>query len=165
MHEVSNRPTAAPSANAAGHAHPVSGVAQVGHFFRHFLEMCVTMCAGGILLNLLVLWTAAQIGYPHLRHQFPEVALLIVAFNYALPMVAWMRFRGMAWRPNLEMAGATFGAWVLLVGGAWLGMLPRSGLGDWWLHFCTLACPLMFVIMLFRLDLYTGRAGHHAHAA
>ena len=35
-------------------------------------------------------------------YQFPALALLVVAVNYVLPMVAGMPFRGLAWRPNLE---------------------------------------------------------------
>jgi len=65
----------------------------------------------------------------------PRLALLVIAFNYALPMAAWMRFRGMAWRPTLEMSGV--------------------------LGFCGPACVVMVIVILFRLDLYTGRMGHH----
>jgi hypothetical protein len=60
--------------------------------------------------------------------------LLVIAFNYALPMAAWMRFRGMAWRPTLEVSGL--------------------------LGFCGPAWVVMVIVMLFRLDLCTGRTGH-----
>ena len=140
-------------------------VRHVGHFVLHFLEMCVAMCIGGVILNLLVFRAAALIGYPDLRQQFPALALLVIAFNYSLPMAAWMRFRGMAWRPTLEMSGTTIGLGVLLIGLAWLGIIPRSSLRGWELGFCGPACVLMVVVMLFRLDLYTGRTGHHVQAA
>src|SRR5215467_8859336 len=81
------------------HQGPPSGLAQVWHFVWHFVQMCLAMCVGGSILNLLVFWAAAQIGYSHLRQQFPELSLLVIAFNYSLPMAAWMRFRGMEWRP------------------------------------------------------------------
>jgi hypothetical protein len=147
------------------HHGPPSGLAQVWHFLLHFVQMCVVMCVGGSILTVLVFWAAALIGYPDLRQQFPELSLLVIAFNYSLPMAAWMRFRGMEWRPTLEMSGATIGLGILLIGIAWLGIVPKSSLLQWQLGFCGLACPVMLVVMLFRLDLYTGRKGHHTHAA
>jgi hypothetical protein len=41
-------------------------------------------------------------------------------------------------------------------------LIPVSDLFEW---VTRLACPVMLVPMLFRLDLYTGSMGHHAHAA
>lgn len=41
-------------------------------------------------------------------------------------------------------------------------LIPASDLFEW---VTRLACPVMLVPMLFRLDLYTGSIGHHAHAA
>lgn len=143
---------------------PPSLLTQVGHFLRHFLEMCVAMCIAGNILNLLVFQGAALIGYPDLREQLPELSLLLITFNLSLPMIAWMRWRGMAWRPNLEMAGAAFGVAILLIGLVWLGVAPTSTLQISISRFCGLACAGMFIVMLFRLDLYTGRKGHHAHA-
>ena len=134
---------------------------KVGHFVRHFVEMCVVMCVGGLILNLALFGAAALIGHPHLRHEFPELALLVVAFNYTLPMAAWMRYRGMAWRPNLEMVGTTLGLGIVLIGLAWLSIISTSTLIALQLSFCGLACLAMLVVMLFRLDLYTGHMGHH----
>jgi hypothetical protein len=72
--------------------------------------MCAAVCIGGGILNGLVLLAGpALLGYADLRQQSPELALLVIAFNYALPMAAWMRFRGMAWRPTLEMSGRPSG--------------------------------------------------------
>jgi hypothetical protein len=127
--------------------------------------MCVVMCVGGTILTVLVFWAAAQIGYPNLRQQLPELSLLVIAFNYALPMAAWMRFRGMEWRPTLEMSGATLAVGVLLISLAWLGIVPKSSLPLWQLAFCGPACLAMLIAMLLRLDLYTGRKGHHMQAA
>jgi hypothetical protein len=70
---------------------------QIWHFTRHFLEMCAAMCIGGGILNGLVFVAGpALLGYPDLRQEAPELALLVLAFNYALPMAAWMR--SVAWR-------------------------------------------------------------------
>ena len=70
---------------------------QIWQFARNFLEMCVAMCVGGGILNGLVFVAGpALLGYPDLRQQSPELALLVIAFDFTLPMTLWMRFRG--WR-------------------------------------------------------------------
>jgi hypothetical protein len=148
------------------HQGPPSRLSQIGHFLWHFVQMCLAMCIGGGILNALVFLAAPTlIGYPDPRQQLPELSLLAIAFIYSLPMALWMRFRGMEWRPILEMSGAAIGLAILLIGLAWLGIIPRSSLRGWELGFCGPACVLMVVVMLFRLDLYTGRKGYHAQVA
>jgi hypothetical protein len=134
---------------------------QIWHFARHFLEMCAAMCIGGGILNGLVFLAGpALLGNPDLRQQSPELALLVIAFNYALPMAAWMRFRGMARRPTLEMSGATIGLAIVMIGLDWLDVAQTSSLRGWMLGFCGPACVVMFIVMLFRLGLYTRHTGH-----
>jgi hypothetical protein len=140
---------------------------QSWNFARHFLEMCVSMCAGGATLYVLLFVAGpALIGYRDPRQQLPELSLLAIALLFTLPMALWMRFRGMEWRPILEMSGAAMGVAVLLIGLAWLGFLSQTGLRESaGPAFCGPACVAMFGAMLFRLDLYTGRSGLHlAHA-
>ena len=141
-------------------------VARTGYFALHFLEMCLVMCIGGIPLIVLFFVGAAQIGYPDLFEQSPEVAVLVIGFSLALPMLAWMRFRGHEWRPTVEMASTTIVLAILLVGLGWLGILPKTSLIEW---MRTLACPVMIIPMLFRLDQYTAHhanhSRHHLHAA
>jgi hypothetical protein len=139
-----------------------SRLSQIGHFIWHFVQMCLACCIGGITLSVLFFGGAALIGYPDLIHRFPELSTLVIAFLLALPMAAWMRFRGMEWRPTLEMAAVPIVLGVLLIGLAWLGIVPKSSLIEW---LTRLVCPVMLIPMLFRLDLYTGRKGHHAQAA
>jgi hypothetical protein len=135
---------------------------QIWTFARHFLEMCAAMCIGGVvILNGLVFVAGpALLGYPDLRQEAPELALLAIAFNCALPMAAWMRFRGMAWRPTLEMSGATIGLGIVMIGLDWLDVVQQSSVRGWVVGFCGPACVVMVIAMLFRLDLYTGRTGH-----
>ena len=56
-----------------------------------------------------------------------------------------------------------------LIGLARFGLASESTLQITFGSFCGISCVGMLVVMLFRLDLYTGRAGHHmahgAHAA
>jgi hypothetical protein len=144
------------------HQGPPSRLSQIGHFVWHFVQMCLACCIGGFTLCFLFFGGAALIGYPNLIHQFPELSTLVIAILVALPMAAWMRFRGMEWRPTLEMAAPPIVLGVLLIGLAWLGIVATSSLIEWLTH---LACPVMLIPMLLRLDLYTGRTGHHAHIA
>lgn len=133
----------------------------LGHFVWHFLEMCLAMCVGFGVGDALYFWAAGQVGYSTPFTQLPELSVLVVAFNMTAPMVAWMRFRGMGWRPIWEMSAAmVVWALLLLVAGA-LGLLERSSLAA--LEH-SLMMPVMLVPMLLRLDLYTGRAGHSGHA-
>jgi hypothetical protein len=143
---------------------------QVWNFARHFLEMCIAMCVGGAALALVVFAVVpALIGDPNLRERYPELSLLLIAAFLTLPMAAWMRFRGMAWGPILEMSAVPFGLAILLIGLVWVGLAPVGTLRIEFGSFCSVACAGMFVVMLFRLDMYTGRTGHgmgHAgHAA
>jgi hypothetical protein len=84
----------------------------------------------------------------------------VVAINLSLPMAAWMRFRGMAWRPTLEMSGATILAGVGLLVGYWSGAVAQDNLLP--LQTGLLACPLMVAVMLLRFPLYSSE--HTAHS-
>jgi hypothetical protein len=135
----------------------------VGRFVVHFFQMCMVMCAGAVVLSLLFFGAARLLGYTDLAQTAPELTVLVIAINLSLPMAAWMRFMGMAWRPTLEMSGATMVAGLLLIVAYWLGLVAKSGLIP--LQTGLLACPLMLAVMLFRFRLYSSpHAGHHAHA-
>jgi hypothetical protein len=140
-------------------------------FARHYIEMCMAMCIGGAILTALVFVAGpALLGYPDLRAESPDLALLVIAVTLTLPMTAWMRVRGMAWRPTLEMSGATIALAPALLGLAGLGMIPRSRIHEWVTGapvpgFCGPACAVMLLAMLVRLNLYSGRAGHRMGAA
>ena len=142
---------------------------QSWNFARHFLEMCITMCAGGAILGLVVFGIPASIGAPDVREQFPEIGLILIAILLTLPMAAWMRFRGMEWRPIVEMSAMPIGLAIVLIGAVSAGLASEPTLQMTFGTFCGISCVGMFVVMLFRLDLYTGRKGHHmahgAHAA
>lgn len=136
---------------------------QSWNFARHFLEMCIAMCAVGTPLVLLLLRILpAAAGWADPRSSAPEASLLVVALLYAAPMTAWMRLRGMSWRPILEMSGATVALGVVLVAMRVGGILsPETFASFVGPAFCLPACVLMLAVMLPRLALYTGRTGHH----
>jgi hypothetical protein len=136
----------------------------VGRFVLHYLEMCMVMCLGAISLSVLVFGAAGLLGYTDLPQRAPELTVLIIAINLSLPMAAWMRFRGMAWRPTLEMSGATMVAGLLLIAGYRRGIIAQDSLME--LQTGILACPLMLAVMLVRFPLYsTSHQRHHAHPA
>jgi hypothetical protein len=105
---------------------------------------------------------AALLGYPDLIVQAPVFSTLMLAIILTVPMVAWMRFRHHAWRPTLEMGSATMGLGIVLIVMGTLGFVPLSAMFEW---VASLACPVMLIPMLLRLNLYTGGMDHHAHAA
>jgi hypothetical protein len=134
-------------------------IARAGYFIWHLIEMCLAMCIGGIPLIVLFFVGAAKLGYPDLLERIPELPVLVIGFILALPMIAWMRFRGHEWRPTVEMASTTIVLGIVLVDLGWLGILSRSSLFEWMTR---LACPVMIIPMLFRLDVYTGHHARHS---
>ncbi|HEX6326194.1 MAG TPA: hypothetical protein VFZ72_06460 [Jiangellaceae bacterium] len=95
-----------------------------------------------------------------MREAAPELSALVVAAALAGSMVVWMRFRGMEWRPTLEMAAPALLAGVLMVAGYWIGIVAQRDLIG---SVCGLACLGMIAVMLFRFRLYSTHTGHHAH--
>ena len=145
-------------------------VRPVGYFLRHLGEMILAMMAGmvasvAVLALIFSTVLASTIrGMPRVEvlNQFAVLICLVMAIGMIAPMIAWMRFRGMEWRPVLEMAVAMAVPLVPIFGLLALQVIPGAracGL------YCIAMIPAMVVAMLFRLNLYTGRTGHHAHAA
>ena len=66
--------------DAAAAARPSLG-RQSWTFARHFLEMCVSMCAGGAILSLIIFRIPVLIGAPNPRGQLPELALILIAIR------------------------------------------------------------------------------------
>jgi len=132
-----------------------------GHFLWNFVRMCLPGCLGALILSVAFFGTAALVGYPDLIGQAPILSTMVLTINFTLPMVAWMSFRHRQRRPTLEMAGASIGLGIVLIGMGLLGLIPMSDIFGWE---ATLCCPTMLVPMLFRAHLYTGSMGP-AHAA
>jgi hypothetical protein len=130
---------------------------QTTQFVRHLLEMCAPMCIGFALGDLAYFWAAAQQGYSEPFRELPELSVLVVTFTMTAPMAAWMLFRGMPGRATAEMAAAMPVLAIVLLALGWLAIVPMTELA---LLEHGLMMPVMLIPMLFRLDLYTGRAGH-----
>lgn len=134
----------------------------VRRFVRHYVEMVVVMLLGMIVLGLPaegVLQLAGS-GSDELERSAPAVLFLGMAATMTVPMVAWMRHHGHAWRPCSEMAASmvvpTLVAILLLEAGV-AGFHALMGLE----HAVMLIA--MLAVMLARFDEYAGP--HHAHGA
>jgi hypothetical protein len=130
-------------------------LAGAGHFALHFLEMCMPMCIGWAVGDLVYFAVADPLGSSEPFRDWPELSLAVVTFCMTAPMVAWMRFRGMATRPTAEMAAAMVVLALLLLCAGWLGIAGMETL-PWLAH--GLMMPAMLIPMLLRLELYTGHA-------
>ena len=126
-------------------------------FLRHYAEMVIVMFAGMIALGVPADWVLKAFG-ANIHGQHPTRMLATMAVTMTVPMVAWMRYRGHAWRPNMEMAASmlvpTLAVLILL----WTG--AATGIGTLMVieHAAMLAC--MLLAMVLRADEY---AGGHAH--
>jgi hypothetical protein len=75
-------------------------------------------------------------------------------------MVAWMRYRGHAWRPNMEMAASMLSPTLAVLVLLWTG--AATGIGTLMVieHAAMLGC--MLLAMVLRADEYSGG---HTHGA
>lgn len=120
-------------------------------FAVHYVEMVIAMFVGMFALDLL--WSALGIQLSYARE--PELAYLLMAFDMSVGMAAWMRFRGHAWVPTLEMCAAMFVPIVPLFPLLWLGAID----GMTMMVVAHVAMfPLMLAAMLRRRHEY---AHHH----
>src|SRR4029450_10446520 len=135
----------------------VSRRSHLGHFLLHYFEMCIPMCIGFAVGDLMYLWVAGLFGYTEPFSELPVLSAVVVTFSMTAPMTAWMMFRGMPRRAIVEMSAAMPALAMVLFVSGWLGLVPMSELA---LMEHGLMMPVMLIPMLFRLDVYTGRAGH-----
>jgi hypothetical protein len=126
-------------------------------FFRHYAEMVLAMFLGMFALSKPAEWLFNALG-TSTSSQRPTMMLLSRGLTMTVPMVAWMRYRGHAWRPTNEMAASllipTFAAMALVGAGVMKGG-PLMVIE----HVAMLAG--MLIAMLLRRDEYAGAA--HAH--
>jgi hypothetical protein len=119
-----------------------------GRFALHYVEMIVAMFVGMFALDLL--WSALGVGFSFDRD--PELGYLLMAFDMSVGMAVWMRVRGHAWAPTLEMCGAMFAPVVPLFPLLWLGAIDGMTL----MMVAHVAMfPLMLAVMLRRRGEFT----------
>jgi hypothetical protein len=130
----------------------------IRRFFLHYVEMVVAMFIGMFALSKPANWLFSAVG-ASTSTQHPAMMLFSMGITMTVPMVAWMRFRGHAWRPTNEMAASmlipTFAA-ISLAGAG----VTKGGPVMVMEHVAMLAG--MLIVMLLRRDEYSGG---HAHGA
>lgn len=97
------------------------------HGVRHFVEMVAAMVVGMAVLGML---TEAALSLGGLGDSEIRVELdaLLMAFDMAVGMTVWMRYRGHAWAAILEMDAAMFVPFLALFPFLWLGMLSEDAM-------------------------------------
>jgi hypothetical protein len=128
-------------------------------FLRHYAEMVVVMFAGMFVLMAPagVLLGAFGTSWSRLS---PAMNVVAMALTMTVPMVAWMRYRGHAWRANIEMAASMLIPTFAVMGVLWSG-IAKGGLTVPE-HAGMLTC--MLVAMLLRRDEYSCATHQHVHA-
>jgi hypothetical protein len=128
------------------------GPLPAGGFALHYLEMVAAMAFGMFVLGSVF---HGLLPLPH------GTAVMLVEMSLAMtvPMVAWMRIRGHAWRLCTEMAAAMLVATAAMLGVLWGGLATDGGTLMLLLHAVML--PGMLAAMLLRRDEYGGRRHHH----
>jgi hypothetical protein len=135
------------------------------HFVRHAFEMTVAMMLGMIVLGVAFRGLHLAVfgtGFDDAWHEHTELAVFAMTFNMTVPMVAWMHHRGHSWERGGEMAAAMF---VLA-----LALLVLFRLGVISAHVVlplemALMIPSMVLVMLYRVDEYSGLRPETASAA
>ena len=129
-------------------------------FVRHYAEMVTAMFVGMFALGLplVALLGVAGVDVSAWRIDARELLLLGMAFTMSVPMAAWMRYRGHGWAPVWEMTGAMFVPSLAAIGVLWAGAVDDTDTLLLIQHIGMF--PIMLVVMLLRLDEYTGHGGH-----
>jgi hypothetical protein len=132
-------------------------VGQVGRFVLHFVEMCIPMCVGFAVGDLIYFSIAGVFGYVEPFTELPVLSVLVVTFTMTAPMTAWMVYRGMPRRAVWEMSATMPILAIVLLMLGWLDVMP---MGDLALLMHGLMMPAMLVPMLLRPGFYAGHMHH-----
>jgi hypothetical protein len=125
--------------------------ASTRRFIRHYIEMVVVMTLGMFALGApanAVVDTSGRTG----------LMLAEMAVTMTLPMVAWMRFRGHAWRPCNEMAASMLLPAAAAIGLLGAGLVTNAGMLMVVEHAAMLTS--MLIAMLLRRKEYTSHYRH-----
>jgi hypothetical protein len=132
-------------------------------FVRHLLEMTVAMMLGMCVLGAAFREIHVAVfgtGFDDAWHRHVELTAFAMAFNMTLPMVAWMRHRGHTWERSGEMAAAMLVPAFALLALSWLTVISAHAVLPLQM---ALMLPSMILVMLYRIDEYTGHGHTPAH--
>ena len=131
---------------------------RTGRFVVHYFEMCIPMCMGFAVGDLVYFWVAGLFGYSEPFSDLPVLSVAVVTFTMTAPMTAWMLYRGMPRRAVWEMSVVMP---IVAVGLLVLGAVGLVALDQLALLEHGLMMPAMLAPVLLRPDLYSGHL-HHA---
>ncbi len=77
---------------------------QVGRFVLHYFEMCIPMCIGFAVGDLIYFSIAGLLGYSEPFTELPVLSVFVVTVAMTAPMTVWMLYRGMPRRATCEMS-------------------------------------------------------------
>lgn len=132
------------------------------HFTRHLFEMIVAMLIGMELFGIATMLLGSPPGDDTLLGGYAYMG-----FAMAMPMAAWMRFRGHGWGDCGEMCAAMLAPFFALVLPVALGMDVIPGLTAQSLMVPAHSAMIlgMILLMLCRFDRYAHGHGAHHHGA
>jgi hypothetical protein len=130
----------------------------VRNFAQHYVEMVVAMLLGMVVLGfaLAVPLELAGVDVSGWDADAPALFLLSMAVTMTVPMVAWMRHRGHGWAACRDMSAAMFVPAFAAVGLLWADVADDVH-GLMGIEHAAMFTA-MFVVVLLRLDEYTGHA-------
>jgi hypothetical protein len=135
---------------ASGEAHHEG---RLSPFWRHFLEMLGAMVIGMIAAGAIFVSGVGVKSWNEVTIQYPTQALLAMAVGMTLPMVLWMRYRGMSWRNSAEMAAVMVLPVIPFLSLVWFGITQSAWCGA----YCVSTIVAMYALMRYRRAEY----GHH----
>ena len=130
-------------------------------FTRHLMEMVLAMMAGMAVLGVALAVLGEPPGYSN-----PLVEYGLMGASMAVPMVAWMRFRGHSWADGGEMTAAMLAPMFALVLPVELGVaVPGLSEGSLMMLSHVAMIGGMVVLMIYRFERYAhGVHGHRARS-
>jgi len=137
---------------ASGQAHPHQE-GRLSPFWRHFLEMLGAMVVGMIATGAIFVSVVGVKSWDEVTIQYPTQALLAMAASMTLPMVLWMRYRGMSWRNSGEMGAAMVLPLIPFLCLVWFGVTESAQCGA----YCAVMVVAMYALMRYRRAEYA----HH----
>lgn len=135
---------------ASGEAHHQG---RLSPFWRHFLEMLGAMVVGMIAAGAIFVSVVGVKSWDEVTIQYPTQALLAMAVGMTLPMVLWMRHRGMGWRNSAEMGALMVLPVIPFLCLVWFGITQSAWCGP----YCVSTIVAMYALMRYRRAEY----GHH----
>jgi len=149
-----------PGLEPAHHPNPGSMVSdqrvhggRLSAFWRHFLEMIGAMVVGMIATGFIFVAIVGLKSWDEVTLHYPTQALVAMAFGMTVPMVAWMRHRGMSWRSSWEMAAAMVLPVIPFLCLVWFGVTKSAQCGA----YCAVMLVTMYALMRYRRAEYV----HH----